>query len=243
MIFRLTFQTNHLKLPMAYHTTIQGFIYHLLSTVPQYSTFLHEDGYADSRNKHFKMFCFSRLEGRNLKYNKQIEFPYEVRFCIRTADPIFGKILQQTLQVGKKYALRGQPVTLTRLEQSELELNADCQQVKIKMISPITVYTSTPDGKSHPYNPLEDKFTELVNENFQHKWESAVGTPAPGNIEIYALSVGSKDKTVTKIKNIYVTAWSGTYLLKGSPEAIKFLYHTGLGSKNSMGFGMFDIVT
>lgn len=242
MIFRLTFQTNHLKLPMAYQTIVQGFVYHLLSTVPEYSAFLHDNGYTGSRQKHFKMFCFSRLQGKNRKYNKQIEFPYAVSLCLRTADPICSEILQHALVLHNEYQLCGQPIILKRIEQSELEIEEDCHQLKIQMISPMTVYTSTSDGKTHPYNPLDDKFPVLINENFQHKWESAVGSPAPGNIEIYALSVASRDKLVTKIKNIYVTAWGGTYLLKGSPDALKFLYHTGLGSKNSMGFGMFDIV-
>lgn len=242
MIFRLTFRTNHLKLPMAYQAIIQGFVYHLLSTVPEYSAFLHDMGYTDSRKKHFKMFCFSRLQGKNRKYNKQIEFIDTVSFCLRTADPVCGEILQHALMLNHVYQLCKQPVILERIEQSEIEIDSHCHQIKIQMISPITVYTSTFDGKTHHYNPLDDEFSILINENFQHKWESAVGSPVPGNVEIYALSVASRDKLVTKIKNIFVTAWGGIYLLKGSPEALKFLYHTGLGSKNSMGFGMFDII-
>lgn len=242
MIFRLTFRTDHLRLPMAYQSIVQGFIYHLLSAAPEYSAFLHDSGYIDSRKKQFKMFCFSRLQGQNRKYHKQIEFPHSVSFCLRTADPLCGEILQHALILHKEYQLCGQPIILERMEQSELEIQRDCRQLKIQMISPMTVYTSTSDGKTHPYNPLDDKFSALIDENFQHKWESAVGSPAPGRIEIYALAVGSRDKLVTKIKNIYVTAWGGIYLLKGSPDALQFLYHTGLGSKNSMGFGMFDVI-
>ena len=61
-------------------------------------------------------------------------------------------------------------------------------------------------------------------------------------LTLITLSVGQRDKCVTQIKGTWVNAWYGTYLLKGSPQAIQFLYHTGLGAKNSMGFGLFDIV-
>ena len=34
----------------------------------------------------------------------------------------------------------------------------------------------------------------------------------------------------------------GVSCLEGFPEYLTFLYNTGLGSKNSQGFGMFEVV-
>ena len=39
-----------------------------------------------------------------------------------------------------------------------------------------------------------------------------------------------------------LTAYSGTYELFGERKYLDFLYQTGLGSKNSQGFGMFEIM-
>ena len=51
-----------------------------------------------------------------------------------------------------------------------------------------------------------------------------------------------QDKVVTNVKGIWVTAWGGTYRLQGTPQALEYLYHTGLGSRSSMGFCLFDII-
>lgn len=39
-----------------------------------------------------------------------------------------------------------------------------------------------------------------------------------------------------------IRAWLGTYQIHGKPELISLAYDTGLGSKNSQGFGMFEIL-
>lgn len=58
-----------------------------------------------------------------------------------------------------------------------------------------------------------------------------------GDVTLITLSVGQRDKCVTQIKGTWVNAWYGTYLLKGSPQAIQFLYHTGLAPKIPWGSG------
>lgn len=40
-----------------------------------------------------------------------------------------------------------------------------------------------------------------------------------------------------------IKAWLGIYRLQGEPELISLAYDTGFGSKNSQGFGMFEILT
>jgi CRISPR-associated endoribonuclease Cas6 len=60
-------------------------------------------------------------------------------------------------------------------------------------------------------------------------------------IHIEPLRVTQRDESVTRYKGFYITAWSGTYLLEGKRKYLDFLYQTGLGSKTSQGFGMFDV--
>ena len=60
-------------------------------------------------------------------------------------------------------------------------MQLDAQQVKLRMASPITVYASLPDGKTHYYNPLDPEFSHGVNDNYHAKWRSATGTEAPGS--------------------------------------------------------------
>ena len=47
---------------------------------------------------------------------------------------------------------------------------------------------------------------------------------------------------MTKYQGNYITAWYGKYLISGKRKYLDFLYQAGLGSKNSQGFGMFEII-
>ena len=48
-------------------------------------------------------------------------------------------------------------------------------------------------------------------------------------------------KRATRFKTTFITAWHGRFVLEAPPRVLELLYDTGLGSKNSQGFGMFEI--
>ena len=51
----------------------------------------------------------------------------------------------------------------------------------------------------------------------------------------------TRNKYVTKFGGeIFITAWKGSFTLKSDIESLQFLFDTGLGSRNSQGFGMFE---
>ena len=63
MQFKLTFALSEpLTLPLSYHSALQGMIYHVLSDAPEFSAFLHDDGYTRNRRA-YKLFVFGALEG------------------------------------------------------------------------------------------------------------------------------------------------------------------------------------
>ena len=242
MLYNLTFHTNNLTLPLAHQSKVQGMIYNLMSAAPQYSTFVHDCGFHVDRGAHFKLFVFSSLTGPHTIRNGGIIFPHEVSLALRTADPAFSQLLDAILQPGLVCFLGAQRIILARVQKETLRLDDDCRQLKIHPISPITVYRTLPNRHTYYYNPLDNEFSQLVNENYHRKWKSAVGELPKDSVELIALSVGRRDKVVTRVKGTIINAWGGTYLLKGNPRALEFLYHTGLGAKNSMGFGAFEIL-
>lgn len=243
MLYDLTFQTRNLTLPLAHQSKVQGMIYALMSAAPEYSRFVHDEGYGLAGRSVFKLFAFGDLVGPHIIRNGNIIFPHEVSFPLRTADPYFGQLLHEILRPGLVCRLGGQEIILTGIQQKSLHLDVSCHQVKIRMLSPITVYRRTEDQKTEYLNPLDDEFSKRINANYHSKWFSATGEQAEDDVELVALSVGRPDKLVTRIKGTIINAWGGTYLLKGNPSALEFLYHAGLGAKNSMGFGVFEIVS
>lgn len=103
----------------------------------------------------------------------------------------------------------------------------------------LTIY-ETLGNHTHYFSPMDREFSERVNANFRNKYMAHFRNEPYGEVSIVPVSFGNKDKVVTFFKGIYVTAWKGEYLLKEHPYDLTFLYYSGLGSKNSSGFGMFE---
>ena len=61
------------------------------------------------------------------------------------------------------------------------------------------------------------------------------------DLVIETVQFSEKDKYVTNYKGFYISGWYGTYRLKGKRKYLDFLYQTGIGDRNSQGFGMFDL--
>ena len=91
-----------------------------------------------------------------------------------------------------------------------------------------------------PYAPNQKEFYTLIDTNFRHKYQSYFGHDSLTNITL--LPVDHIKKVVTNYKNTWITAYHGIFELHGDIQSLLLLYDTGLGMKNSQGFGMFDII-
>lgn len=124
------------------------------------------------------------------------------------------------------------------IECYEKQFNED--HYKIRTASPIVLRQRCNDGSSRYYSPEDSEFDELVNLNLYRKFTAAFGAEPPSTV--YLTLTSRPKKVVTSIKNIWVTAYHGSYEIQAHPAVAQFLYETGLGSRNSQGFGMFDIM-
>lgn len=228
-----------LNLPIACGSILQGAIYKLLRYDPAFSDTLHQGG-ADYHNRNYKLFTFSRLVGHNELVNKRLLYSGEIIFEIRTAEEAFAKILIAAAKKERHINFGGDffpIVDIITIQQPVLS-----KQVKIQMIAPITVHTSCDDGRSHYYSPFEPDFFRLVNENFQHKYSAFCEETFTGGVKLSVLRCSERDKCVTTFKGTYITGWYGQFMLSGEEDYLEFLYYTGLGARNSQGFGMFKII-
>ena len=228
-----------LVLPLNYHHILQAIIYRNLNPSMGYSQFLHDSGFSFG-SRSFKMFTFSLLQGKYDIVDKKIIFRDEVFFEVRSPEIFMIRMLAQNiLQNGIDYG---------KTHISEVEVLVGNETVEedelyIKMISPISVYTTDPETKkTYFYSPMDQEFAQLVNENFIRKYIACYGVEPEGNVFIRPASVEQRDKYVTNYKNFYISGWMGVYCLYGERKHLDFLYQAGLGSRNSQGFGMFNIV-
>lgn len=230
---------EELVLPIQYHHILQSVIYHNLREEHGYSGFLHEEGYA-SRDRQFRLFTFSLLQGRYSIQNRQIVFRNSVSFEVRSADVRMIRILQKNLET-KGITYIKQHYENLQLKLSDRTIATD--SVRIRMRSPICVYSTDPGSKkTYFYRPQEEAFSALLNANFHRKYKAFTGMEPGSDIKVRTVLVNDRDKYVTKYKGFYINGWFGEYELTGEPKYLDFLYQTGLGSKNAQGFGMFEIV-
>lgn len=219
-------------LPIGYHHILQSAIY------SQIGGELHDKGFQYNK-RGYKLFTFGPIEGRYIIDNKSIIFNDEISFEVRCLIDEVGlnfikNITKNGIRLGKN-SYKGVEVTI----QNHV-IEEDC--ITITMKSPICVYATSEDKRTIYYNPECEEFYSAVKDNFERKYAAVEGCFPTSNIEFNLVKYNERDRYFTKYKGFYIEAWKGVYELSGDPKYLNFLYDTGLGAKNSQGFGMFTVI-
>lgn len=231
--------SDTLELPINYHHILQAIIFSGISANKEYSSFLHDEGFIQEKRK-FKMFTFSELNGKYEIKNKRIFFRDRIEFEVRSPDARFIRTLQDGFQKdGIAYGNSRIPEVRTCLKDQTVEN----EEISIQMVTPVCVYSTDPfTKKTFFYGPGDSCFADQVEQNFMRKYQAYYGIKPESQISLQPVKVSYKDQYVTKYKNFYISGWKGIYQLSGERKYLDFLYQTGLGSKNSQGFGMFKLL-
>lgn len=227
-----------LVVPFAYHQILQGVVYHHMRNDYHHSTFIHEEGFVYGQ-RHFRMFTFSHLMGEEVTVkDRNLVFSGRVSFEITSPDVYMIRTIADSVQ--KNGILIGkQSYSKVQVRLSDFAVETSESSIVVKAISPITVYSTDADtGKTTYYHPRQEEFAMGINDNFQRKYMAYYGVAPSSYIGIEPVKVGPKDKCVTTYKNLYITGYSGIYRLDGPRKYLDFLYQSGVGAKNSQGFGM-----
>ena len=86
----------------------------------------------------------------------------------------------------------------------------------------------------------ELKMGAYFQEGVELKFAAAYDTTPPSAVRLTLC--GKPKKVVTRVKGIWVTAYHARLGLSAHPQVTAFLYETGIGSKNSQGFGMIELI-
>ena len=97
------------------------------------------------------------------------------------------------------------------------------------------------NGHTVYFSPQDPRFTEAIETNAHRKWASHTGSEAGFALRVIVPEGVCGVKRATRFKSTFITAWHLPLILEGTPQVLDFLYQTGLGSKNSQGFGMFEL--
>ncbi len=228
---------DYKTLPLNYNYAVQGLIYSLLNSVPEYARFLHDIGY-ENESSTFKLFTFGGIKGDYHIENRQIIPDGNISFEIRSVSEEFCNIMKQALLNTETVRLLSGEYRLRMIEVYDKHITEP--EICVVTSSPIVAKQTDEDGQTVYYSPEDDDFLDIVNANYGRKIEAFTGIYPEYGVIVEPL--GRCRKIVTKFKGLWVTAYHGKFRLTGEPMALDFLYQTGLGAKSSQGFGMFDLI-
>lgn len=235
----LSLRGRDVALPMAYRQLIQGLIYRALAghDAAALATRLHDEGY-DGEGRAFKLFTFSPLSGPYVPEGRQICFRGSMRLEIRSPQAEFIRCLARSLPAGEAVRLGHNELAISSARLEDAHLSAG--QVRASAVSPLIAYTTDAERHTAFLTPDDEAFYRAIVRNAQRKWTAFRGPNAPFELDVAPLPSQRWRREATSFKGTFLTAWYGRFELRGAPELIDFLYQTGLGAKNSEGFGMFD---
>jgi len=248
-------------LPLNYQYPIAAKIYHILSeSSPEYSAFLHDNGYIGPDGKLRKLFTFSRLHIQP-KYGRHGDMlilrPYH-RLTLYISSPmiedfvqnlVIGLFQDQAIEIANRKAKGA-----FRVEQVETCVPPDfTSPMRFKVLSPIVVTKASRDEEKktpHYYRPHEDELSEAIRRSLIKKYETAYGhPPADSSLRFepdwdYIHRKGGPEKTMTLVQLLEgtkeqtnVKGFLVPFTLIGSTELMKIAWEAGMGDKCSMGFG------
>ena len=230
-----------LILPKSHNHLLQGFIYSLLD--PLLRKRLHKEGYPYEKRR-FKLFTFSRLLGKVKMFKEYFQFNPPLKLIISSPKDEILQSLAEGLLKSPEVILGKNTVYIDSINvAARPSFN---HKVTIKMLSPITIrstlYGADGSKKSYYYSPFEKEFCRLIKENLRKKYKIVFNKNLGHDFEfsIKPQKVPPSSEKIIIYKGTVIKAWMGIYEIKGNPEVIALSYDTGLGAKNSQGFGCWE---
>jgi len=240
IMFEISSSNDKITIPLSYNYQIQSLLYNNIS--PELASFLHDKGFLHERRR-FKMFTFSKLIGRyEIKYDK-ITFTPPVKLIVSSPIDQFISELANTILRKGDLNLCGENVAVEEI--SVLEKPVIRDRMRIRMMTPVVTYSTllTPDGKkkTYYYNPSEPEFADIIDKNLRKKYDAFYGREPRAR----RLSLRPKGRFIEKIvryRDNIIKGYTGRFFIEGNKKILDLAYESGLGSKNSQGFGMFEIM-
>lgn len=96
-------------------------------------------------------------------------------------------------------------------------------------------------GKDIYFDFNDSDFNEQINYSVSRLIKDLKLNGVNSNIKLKPYNDLAR-KTVVSFKNILINSSIGEYILEGDSELLNILYKTGIGSRRSEGFGMFEVI-
>lgn len=226
-----------IAVPVNYNNHVQAAVFSLLSAGDaEYAADLHDTAYGGKTR--YKFFTFGELTGKNHYYGKKLYYEGDIRLEVRSPSNEFIQVLSEGLIRSDSVKIGPDQLEIKKFEQ--LDRRTEDPVIRLKTLTPIVSKSQTDDNRTYYYSPNDVMFYTRIRETFESKYEVFCGCRPQSPVDILPVKAGRK--VVTSYKNTWINAYHGIFDLSGRPEHLQFLYDVGLGTKTSLGFGMFEVV-
>ncbi len=234
--FKLTFSTKDGLVPYNYNYYVGSFIY---SSIERADTNISE-------NLHYsndiKLFTFSDLKGVIPMGERGLLIKDKCFFYFSSPRRDISVPFVEGLFKSSSFHIAGVPLNLESVEvMKDIEVS---DSIRFRTISPICITTKINMNdklKIWDLSPNDIKFYKNLEKNLIKKYSIYYGKDIENsklNIEVSSILRSTK----RKIKNTFHTAHYIEFKAYGTPDLIKLGYESGFGEKNSMGFGMVEVI-
>lgn len=253
MRFKITFHRTGKQrmLPIDYQYYLSAWIYKAIAQAdPEFSSFLHAQGYT-SGNKRFKLFCYSPLNfGKPILWKEKAlfeihsdELSAHVSFHLAEAAEkfIIGLFNNQQVFIGDRF--NGIDLAVKHIERlAEPELT---ETMGYKAYSPVVVSYKEPNRQVYAQYlpPVANEYEKFLKENLVGKINSLPDPPPlPDDFEFRFKLLGVPKSKLVTVKpytpeQSKIRGFTFGFTLTCPIEIHQLILSTGIGEKNSMGFG------
>lgn len=219
-----------LRVPLARFSLLQGAFYRLLSADEALAAEVHDKPH--STDKQYKFFCFSDLHGRCHTEGQTLVFRGDVTWELRSADKRIVDTVRLALASDSSLRLADKRLLVTDVQQFDTTVSTS--SIRWSSDTPVLYYRTDERGFSTYYTPTDPAFCAGLERGAARKYAAFFGTEPP---TVHIALAGQSRKCVARYRYSLITGYYADFDITADPAVLTFLYETGLGSKNSMGFG------
>jgi CRISPR-associated endoribonuclease Cas6 len=245
--------------PLNYQHPLSSWIYKILDQGDEeFAKFLHDTGYKLENKKTFKLFTFSGV--RFPKHTKELHHKYKDRLVVtaNTAyvdicfylpeqmQPFIAGIFKgRDIEIGDPYSVFRAKVT--QVEMAKAPEFTDGQKVLMHTKTPVFM-AKYYENKKHPNYilPIDPDYIPFIKKNLIDKCAVVnQGHIKEDDIEIEITTIDTKHSLQTfnqgKKSETQMKGYSYDFTIQAPKIVLDLVLSVGIGSQNSMGFGMCEV--
>ncbi len=228
---------GELELPVHYNHLLQAALYRTID--PELAAFLHDRGF-ESGSRRFKLFTFSRIMGRfNINKEKNtLLFAGEMSLTVASPLTDFCQSIANGLLTAGQLKVGTGRMEVKSISVRQFTVPRD--EIVLKTLSPMVVYSTflRPDGRKYTcyFQPGDPDYDHLIENNLRKKYQALYNQAAPPS-PVKVNPLGPVKMNIVNYKGITIKGYSGRIAMTGPKELLQMAVDTGVGNKNSQGFG------